>query len=311
MGSHFLRIQRILAGIVVLTVLSSAWSETFRVATFNVENYLARATETRRVKPAAARAKVQESILAMKPDIIAFQEMGQKTALVELRDALKAKGLDFPYSEWMEGWDTNIHLAVLSRFPIVERRPHTKEPFLLSGRRFHVSRGFAEVDIRVSTNYTFTLLSCHLKSKRRIPEADEAEMRGEEAKILRRIVDERLAANPRANILVCGDLNDFYNSDPVRTIVGRGRNKLVDTRPAEKNGDDQPNPRNPEWFPRNVAWTHLYGVEDTYSRIDYILLSPGMAREWVEADTYVLTIANWGIGSDHRPLLATFSTEDN
>ncbi len=53
------------------------------------------------------------------------------------------------------------------------------------------------------------------------------------------------------------------------------------------------------------------GKEDTYSRIDYILISPGMAREWVTNETYVLTLPNWGVGSDHRPILATFEAEDN
>jgi len=51
------------------------------------------------------------------------------------------------------------------------------------------------------------------------------------------------------------------------------------------------------------------GVEDSYSRIDYLMLSPGMAKEWVANETYVPTIPNWGIGSDHRPVLATFETE--
>jgi exonuclease III len=52
-------------------------------------------------------------------------------------------------------------------------------------------------------------------------------------------------------------------------------------------------------------------VEDTYSRIDYILLSPAMARDWVTNGTYALTIPNWGIGSDHRPIVAAFKTENN
>ena len=43
-----------------------------------------------------------------------------------------------------------------------------------------------------------------------------------------------------------------------------------------------------------------------FPRIDYILLSPGMARAWVTNETYVLTIANWGVASDHRPLVAGF-----
>ena len=88
-----------------------------------------------------------------------------------------------------------------------------------------------------------------------------------------------------------------------------GKHRLVDTRPAERNGDNTPSP-NPAWAPRNVAWTHFYGVEDTYSRIDYILLSPAMAREWIKSETCVLTIPNWGVGSDHRPLVATFESVD-
>jgi endonuclease/exonuclease/phosphatase (EEP) superfamily protein YafD len=35
-----------------------------------------------------------------------------------------------------------------------------------------------------------------------------------------------------------------------------------------------------------------------------------MAKEWVTNETYIPTIANWGVGSDHRPVLATFETEN-
>ena len=69
-----------------------------------------------------------------------------------------AGGLDLPHWEHVAGWDTNIFVAVLSRFPFAARRSHTNENFLLHGRRFHVSRGFAEVDIQVNPRYTLTLL---------------------------------------------------------------------------------------------------------------------------------------------------------
>jgi endonuclease/exonuclease/phosphatase family metal-dependent hydrolase len=292
---------------VLFLSLAFASAETFRVAAYNVENYLDQTTETRRnVKSAEAKAKVRETILAMKPDVIAFAEMGEVSALLELRDSLKRDGLDLPHYEHVSGWDTNIHVAVLSRFPIVARRSHTNSSFLLGGRRYHVSRGFSEVDIKVNSQYQFTLLGAHLKSRRPVPAGDEAEMRFEEARLLREIVDKRLAANPEANLVVLGDFNDTYDTKGIKEIVGRGRTKLVDTRPAERNGDNQPHPTNPRYSPRNITWTHYYGVEDSYSRIDYLMLSPGMAREWVTNETFIPTIPNWGVGSDHRALLATF-----
>ena len=286
-----------------------AGAETFRVAEYNVENYLAEATDTRSAKTAEAKAKVRESIRALKPDVLALEEMGSTNALLELRDSLKAEGLDLPYWEHVSGFDTNIHVAILSKFPLAARRPHTDDSFLLSGRRYRVSRGFAEVDVQVNTNYSFTLIAAHLKSKRAVAQADEAELRLEEAKLLREKIDARLAANPNVNLVVLGDFNDTKDSPSTKAVIGRGKNKLIDTRPAERNGDNTPSP-NPAWEPRNVTWTHYYGKDDAYSRIDFILLSPGMVREWVKNETYVLSIANWGVGSDHRPILATFEAAD-
>jgi endonuclease/exonuclease/phosphatase family metal-dependent hydrolase len=283
---------------------------TFRVATYNVENYLDQPTESRpQPKSAAAKAKVREGIRALNPDVLALEEMGGLSALMELRGSLKAEGLDFPYWEWVSGEDTNIHVAVLSKLPIVARRPHTNEVFLLDGRRFRVSRGFAELDIRAAPDFTFTLIAAHLKSRRVVPEANEAEERLAEAKILRGIVDQDLDAHPNARLMVLGDFNDVKDSDSTREIIGRGRFKLVDTRPAERNGDNTPAENS--WFePRNITWTHYYGKEDIYSRVDYILLSSSLARAWVRNDTYVLTMPNWGVASDHRPIVATFETTE-
>ena len=286
-----------------------ASAETFRVATYNVEGYLDQATQTRSAKSVEAKAKIRESLRALKPDVLALQEMGGTNALLELRDSLKAEGLDLPYWEHITGFDTNIHVAILSKFPIIARRPHTDDSFLLSGRRFRVSRGFAEVDIQVNTNYSFTLMTAHLKSKRAVAQADETELRLEEAKLLREKVDVILSANPNANLVVLGDFNDTKDSASTKAVIGRGKRKLVDTRPAERNGDNAPSP-NPAWEPRNVTWTHHYGKEDTYSRIDFLLISPGLAREWLTNETYVLALPNWGVGSDHRPLVATFEAED-
>jgi len=284
-------------------------AELFRVATYNVENYILRSNETRSIKAPESRAKVREHLLAIKADVVALQELGGAEALEDIRSGLKTGGLEYAHSEIVYGWDTNIQVAVLSRFPIVARRPHTNESYLLQGRRFQVGRGFLEVDIRVNPEYTFTLMTTHLKSRRQVAEGDEAEMREQEGILLREKIDTRLNANRDVNLVVLGDFNDVRDARSTRAVLGRGRNALIDTRPAERNGDNLPNSI-PRYDPRNITWTHFYGKEDTYSRIDYLLLSAGMAREWVKEECYVFAAANWGLASDHRPVVATFLAEN-
>src|SRR5438105_8597817 len=113
-----------LAAIVALLFWAQTLAaETFRVATYNVENYLDEPTQTRAAKSDAAKGKVRESILSLKPDVLALQEMGSVTALNELRGALKEAGLDLPHWEIVSGFDTNVHVAILSRFSFTARRP--------------------------------------------------------------------------------------------------------------------------------------------------------------------------------------------
>ena len=301
--------KRFCAAILFGTLIhSTGFAETFRVAAYNVENYLDQPTESRsHAKTVEAKAKIRESIRALAPDVLALEEMGGTNALLELRAALKADGQDFPFWEHIQSFDTNIHVAVLSKLPIVARRPHTNEFFLLDGRRFQVKRGFAELDIQAATNFTFTLLAAHLKSHLTTPDADEAEERLGEAKVLRGLIDARLAKEPNAKLIVLGDFNDTKDSASTKEIIGRGKFKLTDTRPAERNGDTAPG-QPPYFEPRDVAWTYFYGKTDSYSRIDYLLLSPAMKRSWLANETFIPTIPNWGIGSDHRPIVAGFTT---
>ncbi|HYE30368.1 MAG TPA: endonuclease/exonuclease/phosphatase family protein [Methylomirabilota bacterium] len=294
---------------VLLSAITGLAAERFTVATYNIENYLDVQAAGRELKSPESRAKVHEYILLMKPDVLALQEIGSSNSLAQLRTTLKAAGLDYPHTAFVDGPDPFLNLAVLSRFPIIAQRAHTNENYLLRGKRFRAARGFAEVDLRVNPHYQFTLVTAHLKSRRASAEADESEMREQEALLLREKVDAVFQRNPNANLIVLGDMNDVRSSKTVRTLMGRGRTALLDLRPSERNGDNRSTGRD-SLDDRAITWTHHFVRDDTYSRSDYIFVSPGMFRELRPEATYIPTLANWGLASDRRPVIATFVAEE-
>ena len=302
------RMRIFLILIVTANVLSAA--NTFTVARYNVENYFLSPFGTRKAKPAVSRAKVREAILKIQPDVLALQEIGRRAALNELLAGLKSEGLSYPHIEWVQGPDLAIHLVVLSRFPFAARKSHLDVEYILDRQRFRVSRGFGEVTIRVNDTYKFTLLNAHLKSKRPVPNASQAEMRLSEARELRRIIEERLKADTNANLMVVGDLNDTQDQPAIRTLLGSKAPKLVDLRPCERNGDRAPHQQSAKFIPRRVAWTSFYWKEDSYSRFDYLIASTGMNRELRREGTFVQAMADWGLASDHRLVVSEFFAEE-
>jgi endonuclease/exonuclease/phosphatase family metal-dependent hydrolase len=278
------------------------------VATYNLEFYVDTPVMGVPPKSPEARALIRESIRRLNPDVLAMQEMGSTNALGELINSLRAEKLNFPFIDYVKGPDSNLHLAFLSKRPIIARRPHTNESFLFQGKRHQVSRGFAEIDVQVGKQL-ITFLSAHLKSKRQVGEADQQGLREEEAKLLRERIDDFFQREPNGNFIVLGDFNDDIGSRTLKTIVGRNRTRLFDPRPCERNGDTMANP-NPRYEPRRILWTHYFAKEETYSRLDYILLSGSLRSAVDPAETYVLAMPNWGTASDHRPVCVRLNLAD-
>lgn len=271
------------------------------VATFNLENYRSAPTGGRPAKTPEGRKAVLASLQAIAPDVLALQELGSPADLAELQSSLRSSGILLPHAEPVQGPDTNILLGILSRFPITHRRPHTNEQFLLDGRRHKVSRGFAEVEVSVSPSQRFTLLNAHLKSKRPVAAYDEQEVREQEALRLRGVLDKLLAKDPSLKLVVCGDFNDTPDSRSIQSILGSGRRRLFDPRPTEWN-PALPLVSRPLPSSRPITWTHYYAKDETYSRLDYILLSTGIRHSWKLVDAFVLATPEWGNASDHRPV---------
>lgn len=281
----------------------------FTVATYNVENYLIRSIPSRVGKSEAARSQVTSIVFQLHPDVLALQEIGSSDALDDLRLRLHSCGLDLPYSEFAPGHDPAIAVAVLSRFPILRANRHTNLSFVLDGRRFKTSRAFSEVELGISPTYRLIVVNAHLKSRRTVPEADEAEIREQEAICLRLLIDRIQMRNRRANVVICGDFNDSPDSPALRIVRGAGPGGLLDTRPSERNGDRAPS-ADSRFSARRIHWTHYFSRDDLYSRIDYILLSRPLAREWLPDGSYVFSGPDWGLASDHRPVLVRLVAVD-
>ena len=278
---------------------------TFRVVTYNLEGYLLSPVSGWKTKSDPSRAKLREALISLRPDVLALQEVGGREALTQIQRELKDSGIDLPYAELAAGHDRVIQVALLSRFPISGSHSATNESFLLHGRRHFTSRGILDVELAVESGYTLNVLVAHLKSRRQTGNEDQAAVRLEEAKLLREIIDRHLEQTPNNLLIVAGDFNDSKNSAPLKTLVSRGGNRLVDLHPAERTLGGVANPTPNE---REITWTHYYGVEDSYTRIDYILCTPGMARQWLRDQSYVLAFPGWGEASDHRPVAAVFDT---
>ncbi|WP_307849408.1 endonuclease/exonuclease/phosphatase family protein [Qaidamihabitans albus] len=107
----------------------------------------------------------------------------------------------------------------------------------------------------------------------------------EQARVLRGFVDELLAADRRANVVVAGDINDFPFSPAVRTLTeGGALTALIDT------------------LPRNERYSYVY--EGNSQVLDHVLISAGPRR--VDYDVVHINAEFAEQASDHDPQVVRF-----
>lgn len=284
-------VRRIAAVLAALAVAAGAAAVT--VATYNVENYNLADRLVDGVfredypKPEAEKAAVRRVIRAIAPDILALQEMGPPPFLAELQRDLAREGLHLPHGTVLEAADPDRHVAVLSRLPFKSVRRHTELPVELFGRRDVVKRGVLEVTFATSDG-DLTVFVVHLKSRRteRPDDPQGATQREREAEAVRDLVLSRFPVPRKAMFIVCGDFNDTRMSRPVQLLLARGRTRVGGLLRAIDG--------------RGEAWTHHYRREDTYSRIDYLLVSDALKPLIAGGHGRIYDGPGAEEGSDHR-----------
>lgn len=240
-----------------------------------------------RPKPPESRQAIARIISAAAPDILAVCELGSETHGQALCDALRERDLDFPYRTIVTGPDASRHLAVFSRHSPLAILNDVYSTYEINGETMLVRRGFAHVVFRLDNGYTFHLVVAHLKSKV-FHAMGQSDMRRYEARLVRYLVTDILDANPEANVLVVGDMNDSHNASPIKSIVNNRFNaekRLYDLRPVDS---------------LLASWTHLWDDADIYSRYDYAFGSYGILPEIRFDECAILDPPDWFKASDHR-----------
>lgn len=289
-------ILRLVGGLLWGVLVVALRAETLTIATYNVENYVA---EDRMVdgvfrpaypKPEASKQALRAVIRALDADVLALQEMGPAPYLEELQRDLRAEGIDYPHMALAEAPDPARHVAVLSRRPLKRARTYTDLDFRYLGGREKVKRGLIEV-VLDAPGGELTLFVVHLKSRYtdRPDDPNSALYRAGEAKVVRDLILQRFPDPAAARFLIVGDCNDTKGSKPLRLLTRRGRTVIAGLLKAADS--------------RGEAWTHVYYKEDSYARVDHILVSPGLRSAVAGPALRIYDGPGVREASDHRPVM--------
>jgi len=272
------------------------------VASYNVENYLMMPRwidghyRSNAGKPVAEKEAVTKMISTIHPDIIGFMEVGDQRQLNDLTRRLQEAGMTFSDTEYLQGADQQRHVALLSRFPIVERHSEGFIPIQVQGQTFYSSRGFIDVTIALPSNFKLRVLCVHLKSKLPVPDYSQAVFRVAEATALRKKIEAILKSDSTTPLLIMGDFNDTKNSLAMKTILGSPSAPNAVT--ALELHDD-----------RNETWNEYWKEADEYSRIDYIIVNDVLKKRIEEGHSAIARPAFWNEASDHCPVFTTVHLE--
>lgn len=304
MATRFRRVAFFCALFALTPFLEAEEPDPITLVFYNLKNYLAM---ERRLdgeiiedapKPEREVEAVIEGIVAMQPDVLAVCELGDATFLDDLQSRLKEVGIDLPHTELVtsaSGYNRN--LALFSRFPISGSDSRDDYTYSLDDNKLPFQRGVLDTKLVISPQYHLRLIGLHLKSKREVPDADQALMRLNEARLARQHIDKIFAEEPGANLIVVGDLNDLRIEPPVKTLQGNfgSDSYLSSLTLADQYG---------------FRWTHHWSYADSYARFDFALYSKGLSPEIERDQSHIYHWDDWDTASDHRPLVIRITPED-
>lgn len=278
-----------------------------RLMTFNVENMLLRfefdpeteaslATLMDAEEPAARAELVRTywnilndemrvmTALAIRDgaaDVVCLQEVESMRGLRAFHDRYlrRMTELEYPHSVLIEGNDgRHIDVALMSRFPLERIVTHQAlrwdelqidKPKIVETARDRIfKRDCLEVHVQAGEK-VLPVFVCHFKSMS--PEREKTRpWREAEALAMRRIVERRFPDPAAADWAIVGDLNDYTENDGAPD-EGHALAPLLEGGFAVDAVKRIADPKD--------RWTHFFPDARAYRQLDYVLLSPALARK--------------------------------
>ena len=249
-----------------------------RLATFNAENLFARYKFKRNFDPVAedgfsindlafdindetAKQITARAIKEVKADILALQEVDNLKVLDRFISRYVPE-LKYNYRILIDAFDPrNIDVALVSKFPIKNVTTHRHERNKKNTAGLF-SRDCLEVDVEINKKI-ITIYVNHFKSMLYSRE-ETYDRRKEQADRVAEIIEERWSpSNYEGNYAVVGDFNDYLEGNSaIAGLVSHPGLVNVSERRA-----------------KNDRWTHYWAGGNEYRQLDFILLSPQLAKE--------------------------------
>lgn len=280
--------------------------EQLRIMSYNVRNFFDTVPDPQTPPGAQRQVKGQKSIQALarvilkeSPDIIALQEVEGEQVLKKFNtNHLKGQYPNiviFPTND-----QRGIRVAFMSK-------PHLTPVSTASHRHEQAngskvfSRDLLESTYKTAAGYSFTLFTSHFKSMRG-GEQQTMPIRLQEARTAAQIIDRKIKQDPKAKIILLGDLNTLhsqYGLPVLKAVAGKEdqdpNNDLTEV--LEKGG--------------KVASTYRGGRRHASSKLDYIYASNAMLTD-VKRSFVIgrFTQWPWQVASDHLPVMTVIEAPD-
>lgn len=262
----------------------------FKLATYNVENLFDGSNtvldpKRNPAKSAADKEMLARSMRTLNADVMGLVEVESLATLRKFRDAY-VPDMGYKYLALHEGNDPRgIDVAIMSRFPITHLKSHENAEFGVPGQSApgKLCRDLLQATIKPGKGYSFTLFMTHLKARPGDPYSDAK--RKAEAQFIRRVLRDFEDDHTNANYVLMGDLNDRPTSETLKVFLeGRDRDpKLFDA------------------FSELGPSAYSYHPIKYRGRIDYILLSEGIRKEYVAGSAQIQNTPEALEASDHLP----------